>query len=207
MSSRVVLARLLTVALFASLLAVAGAAAGAGPASACTAEGPSAAFARTLPDVRYGSTGTAVVGLQLRLRAEGYGLTGTGWFGPNTRAAVRDYQRASGLTVDGWVGQQTWQHLVGRIGRAGTEAPPVPADGLWPGERDQAGVDTVGIALWRMGLDAEPGAGAGGRHDAALQRAVRDFQVRAGIVPSGIVGNTTWHAMFTVVSIRGGWGC
>jgi murein L,D-transpeptidase YcbB/YkuD len=34
-----------------------------------------------------------------------------GVFGPTTRAAVRRYQVANDLTVDGWVGKQTWASL------------------------------------------------------------------------------------------------
>ncbi len=34
-----------------------------------------------------------------------------GKLGPQTRAAIRDFQRANGLSVDGKVGKQTWSKL------------------------------------------------------------------------------------------------
>ena len=35
-----------------------------------------------------------------------------GYFGPGTEEAVRAFQLANGLDVDGWVGPDTWRHLV-----------------------------------------------------------------------------------------------
>lgn len=59
------------------------------------------------PTIRQGARGQDVVDLQ---RALG-GLTADGIFGPATDRAVRDYQRRSGLTVDGIVGRRTWASL------------------------------------------------------------------------------------------------
>lgn len=39
------------------------------------------------------------------------GITADGDFGPNTNAAVREYQSENDLTVDGVVGQQTWASM------------------------------------------------------------------------------------------------
>ncbi|TLX20853.1 peptidoglycan-binding domain-containing protein [Thermomonas fusca] len=58
-------------------------------------------------------SGPAVVELQKRLNALGYGgkdgyqLRGTGNFGANTESAVREFQRAHGLAVDGIAGPKT----------------------------------------------------------------------------------------------------
>jgi N-acetylmuramoyl-L-alanine amidase len=41
------------------------------------------------------------------------GLTKDGAFGPNTKKAVSDFQRANGLTADGVVGNNTWSKLIG----------------------------------------------------------------------------------------------
>lgn len=65
-----------------------------------------------LPTLRSGSRGSAVQTLQTRLKARGYdpGFI-DGIFGSRTDAAVKAFQRASGITVDGIVGPQTWSAL------------------------------------------------------------------------------------------------
>ena len=71
-----------------------------------------------------GATGPEVVDLQRRLKSLGFydGALG-GNFGPGTDAAVRAFQRANGLTADGWAGASTLAKL-----RALTEVgPAVPA--------------------------------------------------------------------------------
>jgi len=56
---------------------------------------------------RQGSSGPVVQQIQLGLRAIGYKLTGTGNFMSATNTAVRSFQRAAGLLVDGVVGTNT----------------------------------------------------------------------------------------------------
>ena len=64
------------------------------------------------PTLCQGSRGAAVEGLQRKLSELGHSPgRADGVFGPNTRAAVRDFQRAQGLSVDGVVGSQTWSAL------------------------------------------------------------------------------------------------
>jgi hypothetical protein len=65
-----------------------------------------------LPVLRQGSSGEAVKALQHELRGAGYSLTIDGSFGPATYSAVRSYQSAQRLTVDGIVGNQTWGSLI-----------------------------------------------------------------------------------------------
>ncbi len=63
--------------------------------------------------LRQGSRGNAVWVLQARLQRLGYApgpLDGS--FGSQTEQAVRRFQRASYLTVDGVVGTMTWRYLV-----------------------------------------------------------------------------------------------
>jgi uncharacterized protein (TIGR02594 family) len=54
-----------------------------------------------------GATGDAVRQIQIALRAIGYPLTGTGYFGPLTDTAVETFQKRAGLEVDGVVGPKT----------------------------------------------------------------------------------------------------
>jgi hypothetical protein len=65
-----------------------------------------------LPVLRQGSSGEAVKALQHELRGAGYSLTVDGSFGAATYSAVRSYQSAQRLTVDGIVGNQTWGSLI-----------------------------------------------------------------------------------------------
>lgn len=58
-------------------------------------------------------TGPSVVWLQQRL-----GVPADGTFGPQTDAAVRNFQAGRGLTADGIVGAKTWAALGVGQGRA-----------------------------------------------------------------------------------------
>ncbi len=63
--------------------------------------------------VAYGSQGGAVKRLQSELNKRGYQLDEDGIYGKKTKAAVRDYQKKSGLTmVDGIAGDETWGSLL-----------------------------------------------------------------------------------------------
>jgi hypothetical protein len=64
-----------------------------------------------LPTLRMGDTGEAVKGLQGQLVRHGAELIADGDFGPKTDAAVRAFQAARGLEVDGIVGPKTWAAL------------------------------------------------------------------------------------------------
>ena len=67
--------------------------------------------------LKKGSKGDDVLALQILLRGLGYNGKMSkkldGIFGSNTEGAVKLYQKAKGLTVDGIVGAQTWGSLLG----------------------------------------------------------------------------------------------
>jgi murein L,D-transpeptidase YcbB/YkuD len=63
--------------------------------------------------VQLGSNSDAVRAAQTELNRFGYGLSVDGDFGSGTDSAARAFQSAHGLGVDGQVGPQTWQMLVG----------------------------------------------------------------------------------------------
>jgi peptidoglycan hydrolase-like protein with peptidoglycan-binding domain len=62
--------------------------------------------------LQQGSQGNTVEAVQLLLRAGGETVAVDGNFGPQTDAAVQDYQANHGLVVDGVVGPQTWASLL-----------------------------------------------------------------------------------------------
>ena len=68
--------------------------------------------ANDMPLIKKGSEGSAVLQLQKMLNAKGYKLTEDGDFGSKTEAAVKAYQKANGLEVDGEVGEKTWASLM-----------------------------------------------------------------------------------------------
>ncbi len=61
--------------------------------------------------VSYGSQGGDVTELQKLLNKNGYNLDADGIYGGKTQAAVKDYQKKSGLIVDGIAGKNTWSSL------------------------------------------------------------------------------------------------
>lgn len=61
--------------------------------------------------LKYGKRGSSVVRLQRALTASGHKVPDTGWFGPQTRAAVKSYQRAVGLKATGTANSATWSAL------------------------------------------------------------------------------------------------
>lgn len=76
------------------------------------------------PMVKKGLRGVPVRTLQRRLDSMGFDPGGTdGVFGPKTKSAVRRFQRAFGLEVDGVVGPKTWRMLAvdarGKVRRTG----------------------------------------------------------------------------------------
>ncbi len=88
-----------------------------------------------------GATGPEVKELQLRLKAQGFynGNVG-GNFGPGTEAAVKAFQRANGMTVDGWAGPQTMAKLRGTSAPTPT-APVTPSTPASNDARIQAAID------------------------------------------------------------------
>ena len=66
--------------------------------------------------LKRGAKGSDVRALQTLLNGYGYSCGNSGIdgsFGPATEAAVKKYQKAKGLTVDGSVGPKTWAKLLG----------------------------------------------------------------------------------------------
>ena len=69
---------------------------------------------RLIIPVQQGSTGDAVQAVQSQIhgRGDGAAIAIDGIFGSDTDDAVRAFQTLLGLSVDGVVGEQTWNHLI-----------------------------------------------------------------------------------------------
>ncbi|WP_436492764.1 peptidoglycan-binding protein [Actinokineospora sp. HUAS TT18] len=200
---RTTIVALLTAATIAGGMAV-----GTGTAAACApTQTYSQQLASSLPQLRPGAVGAHVVGLQLNLRNRGYQLLGTGFYGVNTLAAVRDFQRANGIKDSGIVGAKTWQALVGRISVIGTKGlGKLPSFTVHPGETDRDRVAAVFNVVIRLYPDTASSL-EWEYYGPNLVNQVKRFQRSVGIKASGIVGQKTWAAMNKVVSVSGGWGC
>ncbi len=96
------------------------------------ASASSAVFTRTL---RKGESGADVKTLQTWLSDIGYTVPATGYFGTMTRAAVRQFQTATGLSpITGVVGRATAAALLARVRQTAKGSGVLDAPGLSPGD-------------------------------------------------------------------------
>jgi hypothetical protein len=140
------------------------------------------------PVLTEGAAGPAVRTAQLRLNAWGAHLAVDGSFGALTLAAVRSFQGARKLKVDGVIAAATWAALL-KDPAAPAPGPSVPRT-LTEGATGSA-VRTLQLRLnaWgaRLALD--------GRFGALTLVAVRAFQQNHHLVTDGVVGPLTWTAL------------
>jgi peptidoglycan hydrolase-like protein with peptidoglycan-binding domain len=135
------------------------------------------------PVLKKGSTDPAVRDLQEALKALGYDpapIDGT--FGAATESAVKAFQQARGITVDGIVGKVTWIN----IDEADQSEPllQIGSTGL-PVRRAQKRMSLVGYDV----------GGIDGRYGTQTQAAVKKLQQQNGLGVDGIVGPQTWSAI------------
>jgi peptidoglycan hydrolase-like protein with peptidoglycan-binding domain len=155
------------------------------PAGTPTPPPPSNPYAQ----IQQGSRGDAVITLQRLLNKHGYGLGVDGDFGPETDRAVRAYQFAHSLHVDGQVGKDTWGSLL--AGQTGT---------TYPGTELKYGstgalVRRVQQQLLNRGYDIGS-SGVDGNFGKDTRAAVESFQKVHKLQVDGIVGVHTWGALF-----------
>ncbi|CAM3330522.1 N-acetylmuramoyl-L-alanine amidase [Stackebrandtia soli] len=124
------------------------------------------------PTLRDGAAGDPVRSLQYFLNQHGFETSTDSRFGPLTDAAVRAFQQANGLTVDGIVGPATWPVLVVTT-RQGSTGHAVTA---------------VQTQLTRH----EQSVTVDGDFGPATAAAVRAFQTTRALTADGVAGPLTW---------------
>lgn len=78
-------------------------------------------MASTYTELKKGAQGNNVSAMQAALKNAGYDTQVNGAFDDATEAAIRQYQQANGLTVDGIAGNQTLSKLYGTEGAADSD--------------------------------------------------------------------------------------
>lgn len=139
------------------------------------AAAPSPAYA-AYPTLSVGSTGPDVTAVQHLLTARGQSTAADGDYGSGTQAAVRAFQSANGLGVDGVAGPRTIGALVLTV-RQGDSG---------------SAVQAVQVLLNARGQSVT----ADGAFGPATASAVRSFQSASGLSADGVVGPRTWDALF-----------
>ena len=147
--------------------------------------------------------------------ARGFGLTGTGFYGALTKAAVVSLQQQAGLEVDGKIGRDTW-NAAWTTSFGPTAAPPAPAPApaapappadagscsvgastapAWPGVQYNPGDTAAELQCWQKQMGARGyGLVGTGYYGPSTKAVVIGVQQRNGLNPSGILGPQTWAA-------------
>ncbi len=115
--------------------------------------------------LKIGMAGEPVRILQTKL-----GVAADGDFGPATDKALKDYQKAQGIAVDGIAGPDTFAHL-----------------GLH--ELILLTQGSVGETVTK--LQKALGIGADGQYGPATEKAVKDYQAKNGLEADGMAGPVT----------------
>lgn len=150
-----------------------------------------------LDTLKSGSEGAQVRTVQRLLLAMGYKLPkygADGDFGSETLGAVKAFQKAKGLEVDGIVGTDTWSALLKDEGTKKTGGKIMIELDMLKSGSEGAQVKTVQRLLMALGYKL-PKYGADGDFGSETISAVKSFQKAKGLSADGIVGADTWGAL------------
>ncbi len=171
---------------------------------------PDSTDSHSMPTLRFwdgykskdrGHLGDAVAILQKGLERAGHAdemtsnltCAADGWFGDGTDAAVRSFQRAEGLTIDGVAGAASWDVLG-----------PVITLKLWDGYTKGRPDLKDTVAMMQMGLARKGFAdqaskdgtcAADGWFGEGTETALKAFQSAHGLVADGVCGRLSWSAL------------
>ena len=168
--------------------------------------------------LQQGSRGSAVFTLQRQLNriAKDYPflgkLTVDGIFGAQMADTVKRFQKQFSLTADGVVGRQTWYKIsyiyvsvkdLAELTSEGETSSGTLSDGSWGGttlRQGSTGSAVEQLQFWLNTLaqyDAGiPSTAVDGVFGSRTAAAVRAFQRREGLTVDGVVGRTTWTALY-----------
>lgn len=143
--------------------------------------------------LQVGDRGPSVRTLQDQLRSAGYfNRSSTGVYSTITRNAVRRFQAARGLAVDGIAGPATQRALRGQtVAASGSNYRPISYSGGLRLGSTGADVRNIQQQLRNLGYDIT----VDGVFGSATDRAVRSFQASNGLAADGIVGSATRNAL------------
>jgi N-acetylmuramoyl-L-alanine amidase len=148
--------------------------------------------------IRAGGRGAHVADVQRRLAVLGYVMATDeiiGVFGEGTADAVRAFQQARGLIVDGIVGESTWRELVEASWRLGDRVLYLAAPHLRGDD-----VRDLQDRLATLGFDVGRGDGIFGTR---TESSVREFQRNYGLPADGIVAAATMRALAGLPRLAG----
>ncbi len=158
--------------------------------------------------LRQGSTGSAVEQLQFWLNTLAQydsvipSVTVDGIFGSGTTAAVRAFQRKYGLTVDGVVGQTTWNQLYDEFRSIQSDN---GTPNAYPGtalRNGSTGQNVRLVQFWlkiaRTVYSSLNNVTVDGKFGSSTEAAVKKFQNYFGLTSDGVVGRTTWNKLYEV---------
>lgn len=144
--------------------------------------------------LRLGSRGDAVKALQRTLG----GLVVDGDFGLRTDTAVRTFQKAKGLRVNGVVDANVWTVLMG--GRVATPPPPPPPPPVTLEteftryKSTVLGLGSTGAAV-RLVQSSLGGLAVDGSYGARTAAAVAAYRERKGLIRGTVVKTDVWDAL------------
>ncbi len=179
---------------------------------------PIAGRSQSAPEtpLRVGSVGDDVRTVQIRLNRVGENYPAIpkivrpdGIFSFDTENAVRVFQRAFNITVDGVVGKNTWYTLQNAY-FAVRRLTELDAEGISLEEvtqqfpsvlrRGSSGLGVISLQYYIRYLSAYyntiPSVESDGIFGEATEAAVRDLQTTFGLTADGVVGRETWNTMY-----------
>lgn len=168
--------------------------------------------------IRPGDSGPIVRRIQnsLNIISNNYPLipkvTPDGVYGENTEDAVKTFQRIFNLTPDGVVGRATWYKIVNlvvgisrlnelnSVGNTLFGLSLEYPDAITEGDTgEKVSIMQLMLNILSEYYDEIPSVPSSGSYDAQTKIGVIAFQRLFGLPQNGIVGDTTWEAMYNAV--------